>query len=269
MCLGLVHGDFIYVDFNATDGLSMFGSAIMSSCEEEQPEGSQPGYGYVDGFGTRLDIPVIKTLHEGTDGVEEYVMTTETDSYSQFATDTESVIGHRNYDFFGGYRPSNVADCPVRVKLTQSQPFQVGSLWRDEETHFIQGFSTEFSFQISDLSRSCTTVRDAAFSSKMYQSCSVHGGDGFVFVLTDDKTLPENADGASLGIAGKTNILAIEFDTWYNADQGDLIEDHITVLSKGTEETSTGKDVSINQIIRNTTDSCVVELACTCCLPVG
>lgn len=61
------------------------------------------------------------------------------------------------------------------------------------------------------------------------QSCKVHGGDGFAFVLQLDpnvtSTLGQGGEG--MGYAGIRNALVVEFDTWYNPEQGDLFTDHV------------------------------------------
>ena len=57
--------------------------------------------------------------------------------------------------------------------------------------------------QVSDHSRECSVHRDPAFSTAMYESCAVHGGDGFAFVLHGDPngTHALGADGRGLGFA--------------------------------------------------------------------
>ena len=61
------------------------------------------------------------------------------------------------------------------------------------------------------------------------QSCMVHGGDGFAFVIQLDPngTTTIGSRGEGLGYAGIRNTLVVEFDTWYNPEQGDLFTDHV------------------------------------------
>ena len=61
------------------------------------------------------------------------------------------------------------------------------------------------------------------------QSCMVHGADGFAFVLHGDSnaTATLGAGGEGMGYAGIRNAIAVEFDTWYNPDAGDLFTDHV------------------------------------------
>ncbi len=61
------------------------------------------------------------------------------------------------------------------------------------------------------------------------QSCMVHGGDGFAFVVHLDGNASSTIGqpGEGLGYAGIRNALVFEFDTWYNPDQGDHFTDHV------------------------------------------
>lgn len=61
------------------------------------------------------------------------------------------------------------------------------------------------------------------------QSCKVHGGDGFAFVMHSDPndTRALGGLGSSMGYGGLRNSLAVEFDTWFNAEDGDLFDDHV------------------------------------------
>ena len=94
-----------------------------------------------------------------------------------------------------------------------------------------------FTFQISGQSRTCSYHRDPAFSLKHHQSCAVHGGDGFAFVIQSD---PGDAfaigEGANqLGYGGLLNSIAVEFDMWTNtgSDEDDLFHDHVSIHSAG------------------------------------
>ena len=62
-----------------------------------------------------------------------------------------------------------------------------------------------------------------------WQSCMVHGGDGFAWVLHLDPnvTATLGSNGEGLGYAGIRNSLVVEFDTWYNPTQGDHFSDHV------------------------------------------
>lgn len=103
--------------------------------------------------------------------------------------------------------------------------------------------------------RECSSHKDTAFSTHMYESCAVHGGDGFAFVLHhDDATTSAIGDsGRGLGYAGIENSLAVEFDTWYNPDVNhtatgvDLVVDHMAIHSKGKDANSAAESASLGQ----------------------
>ena len=75
---------------------------------------------------------------------------------------------------------------PVRVRLTPSRPSRAGSVWYHTPLPVNKGFQTLFTFQVSDHSKECSKHKDPTFSLNMYESCAVHGGDGFAFVIHRD-----------------------------------------------------------------------------------
>lgn len=95
------------------------------------------------------------------------------------------------------------------------------------------GFHTSFTFQVSGHSTRCTQVKDRSFTAAEYQTCAITAGDGFAFVVHADErgAAAVGAGAAELGYGGLANTLAVEFDTWYNAEPaaGDVPVDHISV----------------------------------------
>ncbi|GBG27080.1 Hypothetical Protein FCC1311_033032 [Hondaea fermentalgiana] len=232
---------FKYADFNQTDGLLFLGDAITSSCEEKDGADaqSQLAYGYQPRHGKTSPASMLHLLTETVETIRDMRVETAREADADDMETNLAGIGHRDESFFGGFADLETDDCALRLRLTSSQPNETGAVWRDEGTNVLQGFSTKFNFQISDLSRACALVRDASFSSKRYESCSVHGGDGFAFVIhgDDGDRTALGQGGADLGFGGLQNALAIEFDVWYNAERGDAFEDHVTVLAAGPGET--------------------------------
>lgn len=172
------------------------------------------------------------------------IETTETENHtssSRIAVETASV-GHR--DTF--VKSEEVEWCAVRLRLTASQPRQVASAWYAEPLPVLQGFETRFTFQLTDQSKRCLEVKDQHFGVRHYRSCSVHGGDGFAFVIHShpNKTSTlgfENANGkqrSQMGFEGLQNSLAIEFDTWFNTEQPDTFYDHVAIYSNGPQANS-------------------------------
>mmetsp|Transcript_16351 Transcript_16351/g.21203 ORF Transcript_16351/g.21203 Transcript_16351/m.21203 type:complete len:505 (+) Transcript_16351:17-1531(+) len=188
----------------------------------------------------------------------EYVMTT-TDN-----TDTTDEIGGHGTGHAAGtagfghrdeYVRSKETRCAGRVRLNPSGPSKVGSTWFHMPVAVHTGFETMFTFQISDHSRECSTHKDPAFSTHMYESCAVHGGDGFAFVVQyDDDTISAVGDsGRGMGYAGIKNSLAVEFDTWFNPDVNhtatgvDLVVDHLAIHSRGVHANSASESASFGQ----------------------
>lgn len=166
---------------------------------------------------------------------------TENPRTSSTISGKTAMIGHR--DLFAA---SSEHQCAVRLRLTASQPRQVSSAWYSEPLPVLQGFETRFTFQITDQSKHCFEVRDQNFGTRQYQSCMVHGGDGFAFVLHShpNKTATVGAKNVSartrshLGFEGLANSLAIEFDSWFNVESPDTFYDHITIYSSGSDANS-------------------------------
>jgi hypothetical protein len=80
----------------------------------------------------------------------------------------------------------------------------------------------------------------------MFTTCTVHGGDGFAFVVHLDKNETEaiGIDGHELGYGGISNSIAIEFDTWTNVNtQGsnDFFHDHIAIHSMSINGNTAGE----------------------------
>jgi hypothetical protein len=140
--------------------------------------------------------------------------------------DAHATFGHRD-DFVG----EPLTECDVRVRLTPSEPFKKASMWYRQGIEVYSGFECGFRFHMSDLSRRCNYVRDRNFGTKQYKSCRVHGGDGFAFVVhghvNGTSTLGEG--GKHMGYGRIDNSLVVEFDTWYNPEQGDIFYDHVSL----------------------------------------
>lgn len=161
---------------------------------------------------------------------------TEDPSTSDSIAGRSAMLGHRD-----AFEASSNEQCAVRLRLTASQPRQVSSVWYSEPLPVLQSFETRFTFQITDQSRHCFELRDKNFGTRQYESCMVHGGDGFAFVLHAhaNKTAAVGAGGKQrslMGFDGLENSLAIEFDSWFNSEEreeADTFYDHVTVYSNG------------------------------------
>lgn len=134
--------------------------------------------------------------------------------------------------------------CRGRIRLTPSGPSKVGSLWYRDDVPVNNGFDTYFTFQITDHSKECTLHSDQYFTLRHHRTCSVHGGDGFAFVIQNspNNTATVGQDGGDMGFGGIVNSLAIAFDTWQNPGDDRIGVDHISVQSLGSKTKNSGYD---------------------------
>jgi hypothetical protein len=120
-----------------------------------------------------------------------------------------------------------------RLRLTPARPSLAGGAMRAEPVPAPggAGFETGFTFLISEASRACTTVRDRALSLRSWQVCEADGGDGLAFVLHADRhgSGALGAPAAGMGYEGLRNALVVEFDTHFNAENDDLVYEHVSV----------------------------------------
>ena len=123
----------------------------------------------------------------------------------------------------------------AKLHLTPSTPGLSGSVWHIDKQSVIGGFSTEFSFRITsnkndEVPGPCKRVDHDP------DSCARRGGDGFAFVLQNHGPISLGTAGGSLGYGGIPNAVAVEFDTWYDAELRDPYENHIAILTRGERQ---------------------------------
>jgi len=121
------------------------------------------------------------------------------------------------------------------LRLTPSNPGVVGSAWYSTKQSIVGGFRTDFTFRITvDLDPTfpgpCKWVDHAP------TSCSRRGGDGFAFVVQNHCSRALGGGGGGVGYSGIQNGIAVEFDTWFDADLRDPYENHIAVLTRGRDQ---------------------------------
>jgi len=115
--------------------------------------------------------------------------------------------------------------------ITPAFPHNIGAVWHTAKVVVGLGFETTFRFRISEMSRTCKTYAEPI------KYCDYRGGDGFALVIhnsQDGETSLGDA-GGGLGYSGIENGLAVEFDTWYNPDDGDPYQNHISVQTRGKD----------------------------------
>mmetsp|Transcript_19911 Transcript_19911/g.25708 ORF Transcript_19911/g.25708 Transcript_19911/m.25708 type:complete len:450 (+) Transcript_19911:233-1582(+) len=223
-----IRADFVYPDFNQTTGLVFNGDAATSGCTNI----FELDYGDVHGDGDNFNGSLPTQQWETISLTGE--RTQETNIHEKSIEDI-TIFGHCKE-----FAPSPDHHCAVRLRLTPSLPAKVGTVWYRNPLPVNLGFSTLFTFQVSDHSKVCTLHKDPDFSLIHHKTCSVHGGDGLSFVIHGDPAmdLAIGRKGSQLGYGGMENALAIEFDTWYNPDtnSSDLVYDHVSLHTGGHGE---------------------------------
>ena len=124
-------------------------------------------------------------------------------------------------------------------RLTFSAPYQAGAVWLVNKPSLAGGFQTTFQFQISDIGG---ITEESPFGLQQ-------GGDGFAFVIQNFSIPVVGPPAGFLGYHGIPNSLAVEFDTWWNGEDGffDPNGNHISVHSRGTAPNSVSETASLGQ----------------------
>jgi hypothetical protein len=120
-------------------------------------------------------------------------------------------------------RNGNAALNGSALRITQAAGDQSSSAWLPAEKVVSGAFSTTFTFQVAG------------------------DGDGFAFVIQAGNGV--NAVGSTglgqyLGYTGISNSIAVEFDTYVNADYGDPDGNHVGIQSKGTSPNSSDHTIT-------------------------
>jgi gliding motility-associated-like protein len=97
--------------------------------------------------------------------------------------------------------------------LTPNQAWQNGTVWYQNQLDLNESFSLEFYMS--------------------YGAVDGNGADGMVFVLQTVGSTAIGLDGGGMGFQGFDPSLGIEFDTFSNADVGDIAADHVAFLRDG------------------------------------
>jgi hypothetical protein len=110
-------------------------------------------------------------------------------------------------------------------RLTPSFRYQRGAVWLADRQLTATGFQSTFQFRITNPGGL------VQWSPQGYQ----RGGDGFAFVIQNYTVPVLGAFAGYLGYHGIPRSLAVEFDTWWNAEPGfyDPNGNHISVHTRG------------------------------------
>ena len=122
--------------------------------------------------------------------------------------------------------------CFEKLRLTPAEQFRRGAAWHRATQRVVDGFEILLSFSVDNAALLCKTVRTLVTGVLLYEQCVRSGSDGLALLLRNSDGPPTalGGGGGSLGYGGLLNTLAIEFDTWHNADMGDdLYYNHVSV----------------------------------------
>mmetsp|Transcript_16123 Transcript_16123/g.25137 ORF Transcript_16123/g.25137 Transcript_16123/m.25137 type:complete len:367 (-) Transcript_16123:26-1126(-) len=228
------NAQFTYPDFNQTLGLVMNGDAATTTCSNEE-----------------LMMSAMTSGGEMQGLYQKIVTESGNDNLSVGNVSEIAKFGHRAS--MDAVDLHEIIECKTRIRLTPSRPSRVGSVWYEKRLPVLTEFDTTFKFQLSGQSRTCTFHRDPTFSLKRHKSCTVHGGDGFAFVIHADPSdvLSIGGKGKQLGYGGLKNSIAVEFDTWTNTQvteefkEDDLFHDHISIHSAGIGPNGSDESTSL------------------------
>ncbi|MFT5822298.1 MAG: gliding motility-associated-like protein [Crocinitomix sp.] len=114
---------------------------------------------------------------------------------------------HAQMDTYG--TTTGTCDC---YQLTDELTYEAGSIWSPNSIDLTNSFDFTFDVNLGDI--------DAG------------GADGIVFVI---RKLPGDpgGGGGGLGYDGILSSIGVEVDTWYNVENGDLVDDHVGMHSDG------------------------------------
>jgi len=222
------HSDFVYKDFNQTAGLDFNGVAGTTNCFNF----SLNNYGDFQGKADRFNEKEAVEIRETT------VLVSESSFETSIAEKDNAIISMSLAGFLNrNDTVSAPTECFVRARLTPSGPSKAGSFWFVDPAPVTNGFDTYFTFQITDHSKLCTVSKDQYFSLRHHETCSIHGADGFAFVIQNhpNSTSSIGEIGAQMGFGGIENSFAIAFDTWQNQGYDSLHVDHISFQSRGIQ----------------------------------
>lgn len=121
------------------------------------------------------------------------------------------------------------------LRVTSSAPIQFGAAWLTTKLQVQTGFTAIFQFQIDSLGG-------------ITDPLGTTGADGFAFVIQNQSDSELGGPGGRIGYGGIPNSLAVEFDTWLNAEFSDPSNNHISVHTLGTKPNDVRQESSIGSV---------------------
>ena len=105
-------------------------------------------------------------------------------------------------------------------QLTEAVGSQVGAVWYEETIDLAQPFDLQFKMNFGTNSGNGSSLTP--------------GADGMVFVMQTIGTSAIGNAGDGIGYEGFLPSLGVEFDTYWNEGNGDLLDDHIAIIKDGS-----------------------------------
>ena len=104
----------------------------------------------------------------------------------------------------------------TRLRLAFARESSVGTAYFNQKQIVRNGFETTFEFVITEPSR------------------NFGPGDGFSFIIQNEKITALGGGGGGEGFSGISNSLAVEFDVFINCEIGDPLYEHVAVQTNET-----------------------------------
>lgn len=111
-----------------------------------------------------------------------------------------------------------------------------GAVWYSRKQQVREGFVMEFEYRISNPSTVCR-IMDG-----VYTNCRSRGADGFAFVVHNMGSMELGSSGMGLGYDQINNSLAVEFDTFFNAENLDQYENAVSVHTRGWQNPNSANE---------------------------
>lgn len=124
------------------------------------------------------------------------------------------------------YVEEEIPSCEPVLRLTSSTPLLVGAAWYPRRQLVDEGFEAAFVMRIATPSSFCK-IMDG-----IYTNCRSRGGSGLAFVIQNQSPTALGRGEDGLGYAGIKNSVALEFDTWFDAENLDPAENHISLHAR-------------------------------------
>ncbi len=156
-------------------------------------------------------------------------------AHNEISVTNEGIVASDYPDFLGAsgltVNGATSIDGPV-LSLVPASEWTAGSAFLKNKISVAGGFDTIFNFRISGVGGTGDTP----------------GADGFAFLIQNEGDNALGGLARDIGFGGITNSLAVEFDTYKNAEFGDPSSNHIGIMTRGLEANSADHQFAIKTV---------------------